>query len=176
MKRRFSSGPGTSSFFKDVAVIANETDSIPKALHSVLKRVCEFAEWDLGQVFLQDEEEPGRYVDGGIRVYNEMLLPGPASLIEENLRPVDATSALPAGRVIASGTACFGESDVAGDEQTRTAGGSRWWLYPVFAFPVVSGDDVVAVAQFFSREREQESDASVLSVMEHVGDATRSCD
>ena len=72
------------------------------------------------------------------------------------------------GRVIETGLACRGVdlADAACGERSDAL--SSAGVASVFAFPVLVGDDVVAVAEFFAPAG-QEPDATIAAVMMHVG-------
>ncbi|REJ79801.1 MAG: FHA domain-containing protein [Planctomycetota bacterium] len=160
---------GYVQLLQDVAVIANETDSVSEALQAGVKRVCEFMQWESGHVYLQDEEESDIYVNSGIRV---SLDSDPSDLcdVRESIRhSVDGRSELLVHRVLATGEPCFAEADAESSTAKPERNGESPALRPVFSFPIVIGDDVVAVAEFSSRDPSPQRDETLLSIMSHVG-------
>ena len=149
---------GYVQLLQDVAVIANQTDSISDALSAAVERVCEFMNWQQGRVYLQDEEESDLYVDSGIRVRVGEESGEPSGVEQVYRRPTNGRGASLVAGVIATGAADFAAD---ADEAPR--------LRPIFAFPVVFGQDVVAVAAFFSCHPLPQTDETFFGVMMHVG-------
>jgi signal transduction histidine kinase len=147
-----------------IAVASNETHAIGDALQIALDEVCRLTGWPIGHVYVTTPT--GDLAPSGL-----WHVDYPARF--ETFRQITARMTfsrgvgLP-GRVLASGTplwvidvtkdANFPRAKAAGDIGVRAA----------FGFPVLIGQEVVAVLEFFSNVP-LEPDESLLAVMGNVG-------
>jgi signal transduction histidine kinase/CheY-like chemotaxis protein len=147
-----------------ITVAANEAATVEAAMGIALDRVCAHTRWPVGHVYLKDSagvlvpttlwhlDSPERYEM--FRNVSEAMTfaPGaglPGRVLEER-KPawiVDVTKDLN-----------FPRSKAAQDSGLRAG----------FAFPVLAGEEVVAVMEFFSGEPAEPDDAA-LTIMAHVG-------
>lgn len=154
------------SLLQDVAMIANQSESIEQAFHTVLQRVCRFKGWEAGHVFLCSSSEPGLFVDTGIwatdrPARHKRLMSATESM---SLRAGDGMI----GRVAASGASEW-LSDIAADESfTRREAALACGLQTVAASAVLVGSEVRAVIEFFSAGAAP-ADEDFLGVMQQVG-------
>jgi signal transduction histidine kinase len=133
---------------QDVAVIANEAESVAQAFRAVLDRLCGFTGWPIAHVFLQCEDDPAQFGEAAIWSVREGV-DGSALIEALRGRRASAGTSL-AGQVIASGRACWGNAvDKRGPYEDRTEACPRPWRH-VLAFPVLIGDEVAAVVEFFA--------------------------
>ncbi len=151
---------------QDVAVIANESESVEQAFQIALARVLRFRFWDAAHVLIRSRDEEGVFVDAGIWTVERG---GPyRRLIAAASRARFRAGEGLIGRVIASGKpewgASFSQDGAAGLEAQRAACG----LLAVVACPVVIGTEVVAVVEFFA-VRPSPPDDTFLEIMKHVG-------
>mgnify|MGYP000167714936 CR=1 FL=1 len=154
------------SLLERIAVAANEAASVDDAMRHALDAVCRYSGWPLGHLLLVREgaatgliastvwhdESDGRYA--AMRALTETMDFCDAGLPAKVLR-----SALPAW--------ANADAPDAG-EYPRMPLLVQLGLASLFAFPVVIGQEVVAVLEFFSRER-QTPEESMLRLMAQVG-------
>jgi signal transduction histidine kinase len=147
-----------------ITVAANEASTVEGAMRTALDRVCAHTRWPVGHVHLKDAagalvstslwhlDNPERYET--FRKVSEAMTfaPGiglPGRVLEERK---------PAWIVDVTKDPNFPRSKAAQDTGLRAG----------FAFPVLAGEEVVAVMEFFSDEPAEPDDA-VLAIMAHVG-------
>ena len=150
-----------------VAAAANRSKSLNEAFEFAITQVCRFKQWPVGHAYLRNR------LDGA-----ERLISAPIWHIEstqrmaEFRRVTDATSfeagaGLP-GRVWATGQPAW-IKDVRDDLNfPRIEAASAAGLRAAFAFPVLVGDEVTAVIEFYS-DRSVEPDEELLRLMSQVG-------
>jgi PAS domain-containing protein len=149
-----------------IAVAANEASSINGALQVCLDEVCVRTGWPVGHVYLLPEE-------GGPNVVSSALWHlSDADAFKSFRKATSGTSFAPGvglpGRVAQSGEPAW-ITDVTVDPNfPRAKHASDIGIRAGFAFPVLVGDEVAAVLEFFSREA-IEPDLALLDVMGHVG-------
>jgi signal transduction histidine kinase/DNA-binding response OmpR family regulator len=147
-----------------ISVAANEASTVEEAMRIALDRVCAHTRWPVGHAHLTDSvgvlvstslwhlDNPERYET--FRKVSEAMAfaPGiglPGRVLEERK---------PAWIADVTKDSNFPRSKAAQDTGLRAG----------FAFPVLAGEEVVAVMEFFSREPAVPDDA-VLTIMAHVG-------
>jgi len=149
---------------QSITVAANEASTVEGAMRTALDRVCAHTRWPVGHVLLKDSagvlistslwhlDHPERY-ETFLKVSEAMTFATGTGLpgrVLEDRRPawiVDVTK-----------DPNFPRSKAAQDSGLRAG----------FAFPVLVGEEVAAVIEFFSDEPAEPDDA-VLSIMAHVG-------
>ncbi|HEY2250969.1 MAG TPA: PAS domain S-box protein, partial [Planctomycetaceae bacterium] len=151
---------------QDVAVIANESESVEKAFEIVLARVLRFRKWEAAHVLVRSRGDQQVFVDAGIWTVERT---GPyRRLIAAAGRAEFRAGQGLIGRAIASAkpewAGSFSQESAAGLEAQRAASG----LLAVVACPVVIGTEVVAVVEFFSASPIP-PDETFLEIMKHVG-------
>jgi signal transduction histidine kinase len=148
-----------------VAVAANQAATVEEALRSCLDEVCRATHWPVGHVYLPDGsgdllstlmwhlDDPDRFA-----TFRELT----------EATPLRAGVGLP-GEVLASRQPKW-ITDVTVPEANfaRAAGGADIAVRAAFAFPVVVGNEVVAVLEFF-RPEPTEPDDAMLEVMAIIG-------
>jgi PAS domain S-box-containing protein len=148
---------------RSVAVAANEATSLDNVLRFTLSHVCTHVGWPTGHAYILAGDAAGEltssriwYTAAQIQIFRE---------ISEQMRFGPGVG-LP-GRVLASGRpawvhdlrdACFARGEAA-----QKAG-----IKGAFAFPVLAGEEVVAVLEFFS-DAFEEPDEPLLEVMAGIG-------
>ncbi len=133
---------------QEVAVAANEASSLEEAFQFTLDRVCAFTGWPMGHVYVPSEAEGDE-----LRTTSLWHLDDP-----EKFKPFQQVTAkttfapgegLP-GRVFATAEPAW-IADVSQDPDfLRTNAVEDAGVKAAFAFPVVMGDEVLAVLEFFS--------------------------
>ncbi len=152
---------------QDVAVIANEADSVEQAFRAALDRICRLTGWPVGHVVLRSSANPAEFVDTAIWT----LAPGaPNGTLPERAVPARRQTDGPGlvARVIAGAEPQWTD-DVSTDAAWPNAGVlAEAGLRAGFAFPVLMGGDVVGAVEFFA-PRAGPPDRTVLEAMKHVG-------
>ena len=150
-----------------VASAANEADDLATALSHALEEVCDLTGFPVGHAWVPEESDPG----------DAVLVPTAHWWLADEeefhrLREVTADvrfrkgDGLP-GRVWASGRPEW-VVDVVNEPWWHRRPADELGVHAAFAFPVRSGDDLVAVLEFFAREPHEPDDA-LLDVIDHVG-------
>lgn len=148
-----------------VTAAANATSDVRTALTAAIAEICETVGWPVGHVYLRDEDDTDRVVptdwwyveDDGFAAF-QGITEGSAFLRGRGLP----------GRVLETGEPAW-IVDVAEDPNFPRHGvAHQVGLRTGMAFPVLSGDRVVAVLEFFSRER-SEPDVPLLELMRTIG-------
>jgi diguanylate cyclase (GGDEF)-like protein len=149
----------------EIAVAANQTDSIEDALAITLARVCEHMAWPVGHALLVAPDGASLSPGGVWHLDASGAYDGFRAAVEHHGFPVGV--GLP-GRVLETGEPAS-ILDLAVDPNfPRGPVALASGLRSAFAFPVLVRREVHAVLEFFSAERE-EVDPRVLRVMGQVG-------
>jgi PAS domain S-box-containing protein len=135
---------------ESLARAANEAVTPEAAMVACLERICQYGRWVIGRVEIFDrgrpKEAPGRsiwYAPAGNR------FDGFIRITEGHVR-IESGPFI--GRVLRERTAVWIE------DWRQTAGSRRWeaalshGLRSAFAFPIIAGDEVVAIMEVFSAE------------------------
>lgn len=151
---------------EQVATKSNQNISVEEVLQFIVEAVCKHVGCLMGNVYVLDLEHGPRLVPSGF-----MHLADPDGL-DEFLKATESTIFLPGkglpGRVLVSGKAAW-ICDVTGDPNfLRAASAKLCGIHGAFAFPVLVGDDVLAVVEFFFRPVLQ-VDEALLYVMNQIG-------
>ena len=149
-----------------VAVAANEAIDVEQALASVIKGVCAFAGWPIGHVYL-----PANDSSGQLRPTTIWQLQHPERF-ESFKRVTERTNFDPGvglpGRVFSTRKPAW-IIDVTKDTNfPRAKLATDIGVKAGFGFPVLVGNEVVAVLEFFSPEA-VEPDLGLLEIMADVG-------
>ena len=150
---------------REAASAANRAKSVEDAIRTCLESVCAFGGWSIGHCFMVDEgikkltstkiwhlDDEERYAVFRKVTENSELMPG-AGL---------------SGRVLANGEPNW-IADLSEDKNfSRAAVAKDTGIKGGAAFPVLIGDDVVAVLEFFSGEPKA-PDETISEVMASVG-------
>jgi diguanylate cyclase (GGDEF)-like protein len=149
------------------AAEANAATTSGQALRACVGRVCDHMGWPVGHVYAV---APG--VSGAELVPTELWHLGDAARFEA-FRDVTMQTRLPPGfglpgRVLAEGRARWRPELGEGDDFVRQGAARASGLRGGFAFPVLVGDEVAAVLEFYS-ERAEAPDAPLLEVMADLG-------
>jgi PAS domain S-box-containing protein len=150
---------------RSIAVAANEATSLNSVLRFTLSHVCAHVGWPTGHAYVLAEDAAGELASSGIWCTDASARMEAFREITEQMR-FGPGAGLP-GRVLASGKpawvhdlrdACFARGEAAQKAGIKAA----------FAFPVLAGEEVVAVLEFFSDEF-VEPDEALLEVMAGIG-------
>lgn len=151
---------------QDVAVAANEATTVEAALQLALDRVCAYSGWPVGHVYTPAHPASNELIPTDIWHVDH---PERLESFRQATRSARLASAdgLP-GRVFASGKSAW-IKDVSQDPHfARAKLAEDIGVKAGFAFPVLAGQNVAAVLEFFA-EAAVEPDESLLEVMGHVG-------
>jgi diguanylate cyclase (GGDEF)-like protein/PAS domain S-box-containing protein len=146
-----------------IAAASNSAQTAHEAFLICLDRVCAFMAWPLGHVYVKKEavlQSSGWWHDDGSERF--------ANFREQTAALAFGPDDDMIGWVFGSGLATWlkeldNESAFLRARSAREAG-----IRSGFAFPVLIGDEVVAVLEFYS-ERSEEPDLRLLSLMANVG-------
>ncbi len=142
---------------RDIATTANQATTVAQAMQFAVDRVCEFTAWPLGHAFAPPHL-------ASFHIWNstqERRFDAFRSASEAGGFSIAAD--LPS-RVFTSARAIW-VRDVAGDPHfARQSVAQQAGIKSAFAFPVLSGNEVIAVLEFFSFDCSDRDDA-ILEIM-----------
>jgi len=150
---------------QDVAVIANESESIDRALQAALDRICVHTNWPVGHAYLPTGADHA-FADAGIWSIHVPRFRKALQDVSGRFQYEPDHDLL--ARVIAN-RAPEWSSDLSGDlnlerkEQIRDLG-----IRAAFVVPVLVGQQVAALLEFFSTETAKPNEA-LFDVMAHAG-------
>jgi PAS domain S-box-containing protein len=151
---------------QDVAVIANESESVEQAFQMVLQRVLRVRPWEVAHVVLRSRTEPAAFLDAG--VWNVERTGRYRRLVTAGCKTVFRSGRGLIGRAIASARPEWVTNVSRDNSSLLGPHAAACGLQAVVAFPVLVGNEVVAVVEFFSTESEA-PDETFLDIMKHVG-------
>ena len=154
-----------ASFVKllqSISTVANGAETVAEALQFAVDRVRGHTGWALGHVYLRDEAN-GEFVSSGIWSAD-------TSALFEDFRELTEAAPFAPGTGLAGRVADTAEAVWITDitVQPDFAGAKQAGIREGCAFPVLVGEEIAAVLEFFSTEAE-EPDEKLLEVMMHVG-------
>lgn len=149
---------------QDVAVAANEAESVQHALQHALESICRHTAWPVGHVCLRANEPDSALVASDLWHLGDAERFRALRAATEGMR-FTAGLDLP-GRVLAEGGPVW-VCDVTG-ELPRGAAMRETGLTTACAFPVMAGDRIAAVLEFFASSAPV-PDRFLLATMEQVG-------
>jgi PAS domain S-box-containing protein len=155
-----------SRVLHEVAVAANEADSSREALQTALALVCEYTGWPYGHAHVPPPAAPGRF--GALDIWH---VDDPSR--HARLRAVMHTTSVAEGEGIVGGALRGGTVRWCTDVQTdsrfmRPAMAEHLGIRSAFAFPIRSGDETIAVLEFFA-EHVQERDETTVRLLDSIG-------
>ncbi len=150
---------------QEVAVSANQADTVDTALQTAIDQVCAFTGWPLGHAYLRD----GDYANG-LRP-SELWHTSDDKRFIPFFRETEVLRMLPGvglpGRVLVTGKPAW-ITDITKTHFPRAKIAKGLGLTSAFAFPVLVQKEVGAVLEFFSLSTKK-PDPALLEVMAHVG-------
>ncbi len=157
---------GFVELHKDIAVASNETQTIEHTLEYCLRRICAHTGWPVGHLYLTSERYSHQLVSAAIWHLEDPTRFETFRTITE-VTPFNAGEGLP-GRVIASGKPAW-IIDVTKDPNfPRASLAKNIGVKAGFAFPILIGDEIVGVMEFYSTQA-VEPDGKLLEIMTQVG-------
>jgi predicted signal transduction protein with EAL and GGDEF domain len=152
---------------REIAVAANWDYSVEDTLRFALKRICEYTGWTVGHVYFCKENENGKTAVPTALWHTTQQFPMESFRSISESTSFSQGTGLP-GMVIASAEPEW-MSDVTQDQDfLRAAEARECGLCAGAAFPLLVGNDVVAVLEFFSLEVTA-PDPGLIKFMTHVG-------
>lgn len=141
-----------------------ETTSLSEASHKIIQAVCEAMHWDVGAIWEIDDTENVLYC---VNQWHspEVSIPEFQALTMQ-LRMPRGMGLI--GRVWANGKPVWVKDVVEDTNFPRLPAALKNNLHSAFAFPILVGNDVSAVMEFFSREI-QEPDEELLAMFGSMG-------
>jgi diguanylate cyclase (GGDEF)-like protein len=160
------------ALLESIAVAANEADGVNDAMARALEAVCRYANWPLGHLWLVSGHQGAERFESTSTWYDEAERDGAAAV--QALRAHTEAGAFAAG-VGLPGAVVRSRAPVWVDTSaTDTVETPRLPLIvdagfaSLFAFPVMIASEVVAVLEFFSRERVAPEE-SLLRLLAQIG-------
>ncbi len=156
----------SAKLVKVIAMASNETRAVNDTLYFCIERVCKFAGWPLGHLYLIAENPASGLVPTEIWHVGD---PGKFDVFQKITKdtPMQAGVGLP-GRVLQSGKPEW-IIDVTKDPNfPRAQLVENIEVKAGFAFPVLIGQEVVGVMEFFSTKA-AEPDQEILAIMTQIG-------
>jgi PAS domain S-box-containing protein len=151
--------------FQEVAVAANQAISLEQALQTTIDTICAHIGWPVGHVYLPHPETPGALLPTSIWHLEDPQRFATFRKITEVV-PLAPGVGLP-GQVVATHKPAW-ISDIILDVHTpRTRLIRDIGVRAGFALPVLFGDDVAAVLEFFATEAIA-PDEALLDILQHV--------
>jgi signal transduction histidine kinase len=155
------------ALLEKIAGAANQTTAADDALRLAIREVCSFNGWDVGHVY-HIEGAPGARRLRSARIWHgaDSIALAPFRLASEEA-VFDEGIGLP-GRVVVSGKAAWIRDVCEDGNFPRGRFARQCGLRAASAFPVLSGDQVVAVLEFFARVP-REPDEAFLQILSQIG-------
>ena len=151
---------------QQVAIAANEAQSVDEAFQSSLNRICAYTNWPVAHVyFREDEQTPILSSTQLWHLEDWDEFKTFKSLTEQTVFSVGV--GLP-GRVLAQGRPAWIPDITQDSNFPRAKMAGKLGIRGGFAFPVMIGNHVMGVLEFFSRSIESPN-ARLLEVMEIIG-------
>ena len=150
----------------NIVIAANEAETLDEALQRCLDEVCIFTGWPMGHVYELADDGSDELVTSNIWHLDD------AERFEAMRAATETTQFKPGeglpGRVMADGEAAW-IIDVTKDKNfPRIKAAKKFGIKTGMAFPVIAGDQVVSVLEFFATEVAEPNDET-LAVMGHIG-------
>jgi PAS domain S-box-containing protein len=152
--------------FQEVAVAANQATSLDQALQTAIDQICTHIGWPVGHVYLPDPGMPGTLLPTSIWHLEDAQRFATFRKITEVVRLAPGIG-LP-GQVMASRKPAWIADMILDVSTPRTRVIQDIGVRAGFALPVLLGDEVAAVLEFFAVEA-IEPDEALLEVLHHVG-------
>jgi signal transduction histidine kinase len=166
VNERLNNEVDSAKLVKVIAMVSNETRAINDTLYFCIERVCKFADWPLGHLYLAAEKPASGLISSEIWHVGD---PGKFDVFQKITEdtPMQVGVGLP-GRVLASGKPDW-IIDVTKDPNfPRAKLAENIGVRAGFAFPILIGQEVVGVMEFFSTEA-VEPDKEMLAIMAQIG-------
>ncbi|MBI1819904.1 MAG: PAS domain S-box protein [Nitrospirae bacterium] len=149
-----------------VATAANDASSLEEAMQTCLNEICLYNRWPVGHIYFVLDKKKQELTPSMIWNTN------PDPELSAFKKQTEATIFKPGvglpGMVFKKKEPVWLELNESVDNFPRIKTAHAWGLRSGIAFPLLFGDEVVAVLEFYSKHS-CEPDASMLEAMAHVG-------
>ncbi len=150
---------------KDVATSANQANSIAEAMQFAVERICEFTGWPLGHACIASANQK--------RLASSPIWSGLQDHRFDDFRAVSEASEFSMAMglitsVVANPRPVWVRDLANHPNFARQSAAQQAGIKSAFAFPVLSGSEVIAVLEFFAVHYSDRDDA-LLEIMELVG-------
>lgn len=149
-----------------VAMAANEAQTIEEAMQICLDEVCALTGWPVGHGYLLMQTSSEDIISADIRHLDDPARFEPFYRATRGLR-FSRGFGLP-GQVLASGKPVWMRDVSSDDDFMRWRAAQETGLKSAFAFPILTGSEVVGVLEFFATQV-VEPDEALMEVMAHIG-------
>lgn len=150
---------------ESIASFANHGRSVEDTLRKALDAIFDHTGWVFGNCYLLDEA-------AGRLVPTDMWKAASSSRVADFVIATRETPLVPgeglAGTVLAGGKAIWLEDFASRPDMPRARAAGRCGLHAAFAFPILAGNDVLAVMEFFHREI-LAADEQLIAIMGQIG-------
>src|SRR5215213_2078593 len=151
--------------FQEVAVAANQAISLDQALQTAVDAICMHIGWPVGHVYLPDPEMPGALMPTGIWHLEDEQRFATFRKITEVVRLAPGVG-LP-GQVVATRKPAWISDMILDVSTARTRLIQDIGVRAGFALPVLLGNEVAAVLEFFATDAIA-PDEALLDILQHV--------
>lgn len=151
---------------QDVAVIANEAESVGRAFYAALERIRAYLNWPVGHTYLRSLDDPDKLLDTGIWSFNDP--DRYTELMHETRRLIEADGLRIVDSVFSSGQPEWHENIADNPDLVRYRLLNAVGLKTVFVVPILMGTNVVGVFEFFA-SKVKKPEPVFLDLMKHVG-------
>ncbi|GEM_PF-2670226 len=155
-----------SELHKNIAVSTNLNLSFEEAMKMAIKHICEGIGWPVGHMYLVDRQNPELLIPSDIWHFKDSEK---FELFKNKTKSITFAKGvgLP-GRVFASAKAEWIEDVTLDPNFPRTTLAKKSGLKTGFAFPILIGQEVTGVIEFFSNKKEK-TNHLLLELMNNVG-------
>ena len=148
---------------KDIATTANQASSIVEAMQFAVERVCEFTGWPLGHAFIVHAGQKHLASSWNSAQDHRFDDFRAASVASSFSMEADLL-----GKVIAGARPIWVRDVLNHPHFTRRSAAQKTGIRSAFAFPVLSGGELIALLEFFAVELSDQDDA-LLEMMAVAG-------
>jgi len=155
-----------SELHKNIAVSTTQNLSIHEAMKRAVKQICEGIDWPVGNMYLLDPKNLENLIPSEVWYLKD---PKKYNSFKEETKHISFTkgTGLP-GRVFASAKAEWVEDVMLDSSFPRAPFAKQSGLKTGFAFPIIIGEEVIGVMQFFNNKKEN-INSTLLDLMSDVG-------
>lgn len=166
LEQRVAQHTGHVKLLRDVAIIANQSDSVEHAFEAALDRICQYLDWPVGHVYMPAEDDPEKFVDSGLWALHPPE--GFKKLVRASRRRSFARGEGVVGGVVDNGRPEWIDDVTKQTSCLRTQDVRELGIRSCLLFPVLVGRRVVAVLEFFSSQA-LAPEKELLEVLGQVG-------
>ncbi|MBA3581552.1 MAG: MASE1 domain-containing protein [Gammaproteobacteria bacterium] len=155
----------TMALINDIASAANDSPDPTRALRSAIKKICVYGSWPVGHAFIVTQSETETHIDSA-RIWQNQFGDALNAFVQlsESTRMHPGEGLI--GKIYDGGMPVYGKIDAQGCERQQALAGAN--LNYMLAFPVLAGDRVVAILEFFFHQ-EGDVDRNMLDAVTKAG-------